>query len=134
MKKLNLEISYVMETSYENGTYWVNYEANGKPSIEIIHGTDVRNAMDNFLKLGLDEISNKRDINTISYDLKGLVEMCYQSDNDMWYVEEGEEDEYDLEALEKEVEELGLGEFIEFYNDGVTPITVYGGVICLFFY
>lgn len=137
MKSKCFKIFRIMETSYEDGTSWVEYICNGKYGYEIIE--DIKE-IKSFNEI---QICNKPNLNICSNYLAEIIEECRQSENEMWFVEweDLEEilsnDEGDIKSflaiLKDEVEKLELSDYIKFEEDGVA-ITVYGGVITKFLF
>ena len=77
---------------------------------------------------------------TCSPYLASIIQDCLQSENEMWFVEDDDEefeelnqDENFLPNLELEVKKLGLEYYIRFEEDDC-HITVYGGVITKFLF
>ena len=131
------------ETTYEDNTYWVEYEFqdNHKSFVayDIVNG---KNTVKELEKEYNDDVLDSKITNKIkqldlSKDLFELIYECLTSENEMWFIEwdelykkyeTKEEINVWLNELQKEVEKLGLDEYIKFNEDGCA-ITVYGGVI-----
>lgn len=81
------------------------------------------------------DLFNKKELSSCSEDLRDLIESCYQSENEMWFVEYDDIElvDYNLIALMEEVEDLKLSNYFEFDN-GDAYITVFGGVITEFLF
>lgn len=116
-----MKIFDVTRTSYEDNSYWVHYEIDGKIGYEIIETKPI-----------LEE--------ACSPYLASIIKDCLQSENEMWFVEFDDEefdelnqDENFLPNLELEVKKLGLDDYIKFGEDEC-HITVYGGVITKFLF
>lgn len=149
----NIKITGIMETSYEDGSYWVEYSVEGKLGYEIItpnEKDDFNNGDEGYYN-GVFKECLERAYNTIEalnktatekfYNvccgeyLSELIENCRQSDNEMWFVEYDELKEDVEDGKIKSTEELidvvgilGLNEYIKFDEDDCA-ITIYGGVI-----
>ena len=140
----NIEIFRIMDTTYEDNTTWIEYRVNDSFGYEIIDGEEQEHSKEQIEKVfnGIESINdmlaNKKSINKCSDFLRTIIEECRQSDNEMWFVEyEDLEDIEDKEkfllAIEDEVMMLGLQDYIKFYEDEAA-ITVYGGVITQFLF
>ena len=135
MESKSFKIFRVMETTYEDGTSWVEYICNGKYGYEIIE--DIKE-IKRFNEI---QISNKPNLNICSNYLAEIIEECRQSENEMWFVEWKDLEEIlssdesyiksFLDVLKDEVVKLELSDYIKFEEDG-GAITVYGGVITKF--
>lgn len=132
MCKVN--IKRVMPTSYEDGTWWIEYVVNDRLGYEI---SDCNSAS----HLKEDSLVNKPVIDICSDFLKNIIEECRESENEMWFVEQTDlndfvhfdEQEQFLKELQEEVQSLGLEEYITFFEDDAV-VTVYGGVITRFLF
>lgn len=132
----NAIITYISETTYEDNTFWVNYEIGDRLGYEIVDGDKVKS-----YKVGGEIIvKDKVDINVCSETLQTLIDNCGSSDNEMLFVEfdEIEEDEVfkiqdEVIELDNKYENLKLSECITFGEDGCA-ITVYGGVSTKFIF
>ena len=116
-----MKILGISETTYDDNSYWITYEINGNVGYEIVHQKPI-----------LDE--------ACSPYLASIIKDCLQSENEMWFVEDDDEefeelnqDENFLPNLELEVKKLGLEDYIRFEEDDC-HITVYGGVITKFLF
>lgn len=127
----NIRVREIMETTFENGTCWVEYEVGNKIGYIISEEFEeneekvVQGLIDSG-NFDIEKLINKIDITTCSEKLYELVENCRQSENEMWFVEEGELSEEEIEKLEKEVDVLGINDYVTFYEDD-TLVTVWGG-------
>lgn len=132
-----IELNEITETTFENGTSWIEYEWKGKTGYiltEEYHEGDEEKAQA-WLIENLVETAGKPFLEVCSEDMAELIEDCRQSENEMWFIEyeDLEEKGFDLEALENEAEKLGLSFYFEFDN-GDCAITVFGGVITRFLF
>ena len=142
MKKLT--VTNIMYTSYEDGTVWVEYDVYGDLSYrqtdkftdeEIEKAQkeidDAQNDMNQDRDL-YGEIAYKPHISICSPYLAEIIEDCRSSENDMWYVDEGEMPEnISKEELEKEIDRLGLWNYVSVDYDGC-DVVVFGGIITKF--
>lgn len=139
MKKREMKIESIYETTYEDGTSWVTYKTpTGETGYEITD--EYNNGDEEFLEKAVNEdeltyngMLDKKDINSCSSELQELIYECLSSENEMLFVEEDEIEEYIIDALAYEVQELGLDEYIKFHEDDCA-VTVYGGVITQFLF
>lgn len=194
MKKI--EIFRIMETTYEDGSYWIEYIVNGKFGYEIVYNiedlekniseeeviellkeeyssfsqeiidrftgskeaverwterwTPIFNAKKYYENLFNSDIElNKRltsklKISVCSDTLRGLIEDCRQSDNEMWYIDQDflkEEFGDDKKAqklytdkIQEEVNSLGVQEYFQFDFYDSDALIVYGGAITQFLF
>lgn len=143
-----IEVKQIMDTSYEDGSCWIEYLLD-EMFYGYIHSDDISDDLEE-LEEGMEEevqgwidcekinpanLFMKRTIDSILPELAKLIEECRQSDNDMWFVEyeDVEEQNLDVEKIEKEVERLGLEGYVTF-DENDCAITVYGGVITQFLF
>lgn len=143
-----IEVKQIMDTSYEDGSCWIEYLLD-EMFYGFIHSDDISDDLEE-LEEGMEEevqgwidcekinpanLFMKRTIDSILPELAKLIEECRQSDNDMWFVEyeDVEEQNLDVEKIEKEVERLGLEGYVTF-DENDCAITVYGGVITQFLF
>ena len=135
---MDIRLYKIMETSYGDYTYWLEYKINGCFGYIITddpnkYTTEKLNSM--IYELFID----KKHINVCSKYLAAIIEECRQSDNDMYFVEYGELEEDHpnvnefLEELQKEIHLLGISPYVKLNEDGCY-ITVYGGVITKFLF
>lgn len=132
-----IKLKEIAETTFENGTSWIEYEWKGKTGYiltEEYHEGDEEKAQA-WLIDNLVEAVGKPSLEACSEYMAELIKNCRQSDNEMWFVEyeELEEEGFDLEALENEAEKLGLSFYFEFDN-GDCAIAVFGGIITKFLF
>lgn len=140
-----IKVQRVMETTFENDTFWIEYQYNGAISYEISSSVDentdikiLEEAINSNPKL-IEKYTNKPHIDSVTNPiLKNVIIECLQSDNEMWYVDydEMEEEsitEEDLVNLKADVFNLKLKEDIS-VDDGEYAICVYGGVITELFF
>ena len=144
-----IKVYRVMETTYEDGTCWIEYNVNNEVGYEITedYSEGEENAIEgiyNSESFDKEKLINKPSINVCSKYLAKIIEECRQSDNEMWFVEY-EDLEKELNTTEKdiiekflidlqeEVVKLGLNNYITFGEDGC-EITVYGGIITKFLF
>lgn len=136
---MEIKIEGIYKTTYEDGSSWVVYKTpKGETGYEITVGFDEGDEdwvefEINENPLWIEKYSSKKHINSCSEKLKELICNCRNSENEMWFVEENEILESEALILADEVEELGLDEYIKFYEDGCA-ITIYGGVITEFLF
>lgn len=142
-----IKVENCIETTYEDGSYWIVYMVGDKEGYEIYEPqnkeeqdleylTSTANLPEN-----ISQYTNKPSINVCSNMLKELILDCLHSDNEMWYCDQDLlEDFYEIEdipslldELEEEVKNLGLSNHVIFNQDD-TPIIVYGGVITKFLF
>ena len=110
--KNNVVVESVMETSYEDGTYWIEYSVDGKLGYEIVDSNYEMNEEE--LKETYQEkynsdseinssLAKKHNVKDCSSQLAELIESCRQSENEMWFVEEDEIEEAEAEKIAEEV-------------------------------
>lgn len=133
MKNTMITIDRIMETTYEDETSWVEYTVNDRYAYEIIEGTDEDEVMTKFLNLEPTKLENKIKLKECSELMQDIVEECRGSENEMWFVDEDEISEKEVEELEKEITALGLEGYITTWEDGCA-ITVYGGALTKFIF
>lgn len=116
-----MKILGITQTTYDDNSVWITYETNGKVGYELVE-----------TKPNLKE--------ACSPYLASIIMDCLQSENEMWFVEDDDEefnelceDENFLPDLYAEVQRLGLDDYIRFGEDGC-HITVYGGIITRFLF
>ncbi|MBQ3422507.1 MAG: hypothetical protein IJH34_12805 [Romboutsia sp.] len=126
----DLRIKYVMETSYEDSTYWVGYSINNLHSIALVEADNNLEAINETVAI-YDTVADKKSLEVCSDLLRGLILECSASDNDMLYVDEDEITDKEVKQLQEEISNLGLGGYVEFYNND-TSVTFYGGIITEF--
>lgn len=115
----------LIDTSYEDESKWVEITfEDGSYTYEILSKTP-----DSF---SCELTPNKLLLNDVSPTLSKLIRDCRSSDSDMLFVEVDEMDEDTFFALQEEVSNLELGEYIEFGDDPL--VTFYGGVITKFIF
>lgn len=144
----NIKINRIMETTYEDGTCWIEYEVKieNKPYFgyvitdKVTEETpinEVEDAINNDPKI-LSELVSKPLISTCSDYLELLVEECRQSENEMWFVDY--EDMEDLEVTQEMLDSLAeevAGKDLSLYvvvDDKEYAVTVYGGTITKFLF
>ena len=160
----NIEVLRVMETSYENGSYWIEYNVNGLYGYEIVY--DIQNIeqikSDKEIIKRIDnariyyqrlfntdtelnkKLTSKRKLSSCDSELKHYISECLESENEMWYItEEDLEEEFGdnqeakdnyIKKIQEEVEKLGVNEYIEFYQDDYDVVVFYGGIITQFLF
>ena len=134
-----IKVQRIMETTYEDGTYWIEYLVNDKKlgyeiSEEIEE--DIVKELQNWIynkKFNSEQLTKKKDIEECSSCLAEIIEQCRQSENEIWFIEEDEITEEEVKKLEDEVNKLGIEDYVTFYEDGCV-ITVYGGIITQFLF
>lgn len=149
MKK-EIKVDRIMETTYEDGTNWVEYRTpQGNFGYEITEDYEEGDEEELEREINDDEITyngmlDKKHISQCSDYLAEIIEECRQSDNEMWYVdfEDLKEDleiddeeiikKYLLE-LQEEIDKLNLNGYVNTYDSGFA-IVVYGGVITKFLF
>lgn len=116
-----MKINSLMKTTFDDDSYWIGYEINGKIGYELVNSKPI-----------LEE--------ACSPYLASVITECLQSENEMWFVEYDDEefnelnqDELFLPKLKLEVRDLGLDDYIRFDEDEC-HITVYGGIITKFLF
>lgn len=127
----DLRIKYVIETSYEDSTWWVGYSIGAIHSIALIQAENKLEAINETIAI-YDTLSDKKDLKECSDLLQTLILECNASDNDMLYVSCISEES--INELQKEVLKLGLENYVEFYAEDETPIIIYGGIATEFKY
>lgn len=162
MKKI--EVLRVMETSYENGSYWIEYMVNGLYGYEIIY--DIQNIeqikSDKEIIKRIDnariyyqrlfntdtelnkKLTSKRKLSSCDSELKHYISECLESENEMWYItEEDLEEEFGnnqeainnyIEKLQEEAKRLGVDEYVEVYENSDDVVVFYGGIITQFLF
>ena len=129
----DLRIKYVMETSYEDSTWWVGYSIGDIHSIAIIEAPTKLEAINETLSI-YDTLADKRDLKECSDLLQDLILECNSSDNDMLYVESDDITKEQVDQLQNEVLKLGLENYVDFYTEDETPVIIYGGIATEFKY
>lgn len=142
MKKII--VMNIMDTDYEDGTVWVEYDVYGNLSYrqtDKFTDDDIEKAQKEIDDAQNDvnqdrnlyaEIAYKPHISICSPYLAEIIEECRCSDNNMWYVDEGEMPDYvDKKELEKEIDKLGLWNYVSVDYDGY-DVVVFGGVVTKF--
>lgn len=162
MKKI--EVLRVMETSYENGSYWIEYSVNGLMGYEIVYNIQdielikspkeiikrVDNARIYYQRLfNTDAELNKKltskcKLSTFDSELKHYIEECLESENEMWYITEEDLEEMFgnnedvknnyITKIQEEAQKLGLEEYIEVNKNDDDVIIIYGGIITHFLF
>lgn len=130
---LSFKIFDVIETSYEDNTYWICYGDGTRYTYEIIEGKELEKVLQ-FAKKEYDE-TERIPLNTCSYTLQELIKDCEMSTNDMIFAENEiyHFTKKDIENLNQEIRNLELDDYVRFYEDDC-PITVYGGIITKFIF
>lgn len=128
-----LEVEEQTETELEEYSSWYYFKAlqNGKiiESFIILDQELPEEKATRIIKAHVEE-KNFVDIASMSPELRNLVEHCHHSDNEMWFVDEDEEEEYPEKlrnSLEEEVEKLGIEKYVTFGTED-SLITVWGGI------
>lgn len=152
MKKL--EINWISETTFEDGSYWLSYSVyteNGRDcgyfGYERIFNVDdeeyakdcfktVLDSNSEISKLMIEKLSNKQYVDDVcSIELSRIIRECHGSDNEMYFVEYDDMDEETVLKIMDEVEKLGANIKEHFsFGDNDCWITVYGGVITDFLF
>ena len=162
MKKI--EVLRVMETSYEDGSYWIEYMVNGLYGYEIIY--DIQNIeqikSDKEIIKRIDnariyyqrlfntdtelnkKLTSKRKLSSCDSELKHYISECLESENEMWYItEEDLEEEFGnnqeainnyIEKLQEEAKRVGVDEYVEVYENSDDVVVFYGGIITQFLF
>lgn len=137
MKKVIID--RIMETSYEDGSHWVEYKVDGE-NLGYIDTKEFKEDEEKVLQelidngsFNIEKMINKNHVSVCSNYLAEIIENCRQSENEMWFVEDEEISKEEIEKIEEEVSQLGLDGYITFNEDGCA-ITVYGGVITQFLF
>ena len=160
----NIEVLRVMETSYENGSYWIEYNVNGLYGYEIVY--DIQNIeqikSDKEIIKRIDnariyyqrlfntdtelnkKLTSKRKLSSCDSELKHYISECLESENEMWYItEEDLEEEFGnnqeainnyIEKLQEEAKRLGVDEYVEVYENSDDVVVFYGGIITQFLF
>ena len=123
-------------TELHENAHWVKYECrdnngtnilvswiianNNMADIEIIKSIEAhvkdRGGIDMFPGTGV-----------LDYGLGDLILECHGSDNEMFFVENDNEEKYNHDAIQNDIDRWNLGEYIRFDEDDAY-ITVYGGI------
>lgn len=140
------EIKYIVETNFGDDTSWIVYSVGDKIGYELTEygcsKEEVQQEIDcSYEKLV--KLIRKNSILKCSDYLRGIIEECSRSDNEMWFVEFDElekmlsnsDDDIKrfINRIAEEVESLGIEDYIKFYEDDCA-ITVYGGVATQFLF
>lgn len=148
-----MSVRGIYETSYENGTCWVEYTVGNESMDSSSHLvgyeissvakrdsdkeglTEMINGIPNLLKKFVDK---KRVEEACSPFLAGLIIECLQSENEMWYVDYEEMSDSEitqkmLDDLSTEVCKLGIQDCVS-VDDGEYAICVYGDVTTVFLF
>ncbi|UYZ38999.1 hypothetical protein OD350_29365 (plasmid) [Clostridium beijerinckii] len=138
-----IKIRKINQTSYKNETSWLSYEVEGKTGYEIVNehhlGKEKRiEFLCNKNEKLYNKYADKNDISICSSYLQYIINMCLQSENEIFFVEYE-----DLEALEyndtillgvkQEVVDLNIQDVITFDEDECA-ITVGGQVLTRFLF
>lgn len=127
----------ITDTTYYDGSLWVEYLVDEQFGYEITYNDYKDDDATSLNEWSMERLINKPHVNVCSEYLGRLIEKTRQSDNEMCFVEYEDIDPNQLDELisnlEKEVEKLGIEDYVTFYEDGC-PITVYGGVITKFLF
>lgn len=162
MKKI--EVLRVMETSYEDGSYWIEYMVNGLYGYEIIY--DIQNIeqikSDKEIIKRIDnariyyqrlfntdtelnkKLTSKRKLSSCDSELKHYISECLESENEMWYItEEDLEEEFGnnqeakdnyIKKIQEEAKKIGVSEYVEVYENSDDVVVFYGGIITQFLF
>lgn len=144
-----IEIDNVIETTFDDGSNWIEYNFDGKLGYELTEeyqeGDEekIQNLIDNG-EFDTKKLTEKMDITSCSKYLAEIIEKCRRSENEMYFVEFDELEE-DLDTkeediidnflfeLQEEVEKLKIDEYITF-KDEDCAIIVWGGAITKFLF
>ena len=132
-------VERIMETTYENGTYWIEYTTDGQYGYELntrFKPGDEKKLQELIIagEYNVDKMECKPSIGACSERLGGYIKECLESENEMWFVENDEEiSQEEILEIAKEVEKLGLEQYVTFYKDDC-KITIYGGIITEFLF
>lgn len=133
-------VDFIEETSFEDGSYLIQYSINDRYGYEIEYKmsnkAEKKEEYNN--KVTKLRLTSKILIENCSNKLKKLIIGCLDSDNDMLFIEyddliefiesdKSDIQEIELRKLEEEVFKKELNKYIEFGEDAV--VTVYGGII-----
>ena len=124
------------ETSYEDGSYWVEYSigTGNNYSIEGEEDEDKETLKLRLMGLGTEKLTNKIFLKNCSKKLQEIIGDCLSSDNDTWFIEEEEITQEELKNIEEEITKLGLDDCIVVYEEEITPVIIYGETITKFIY
>lgn len=130
-------ICSIEETTYYDGSSWVEYPVGKHFGYEVTYGDYQDDDPTALSEWSLDHLINKPSINVCTPYLARLIQKARQSENEMCYVEYGDihpkHVDLVLYNLKKEVETLGLQDYVVFHVDDCL-ITVFGGVITKFLF
>lgn len=162
MKKI--EVLRVMETSYEDGSYWIEYMVNELYGYEIVY--DIQNIeqikSDKEIIKRIDnariyyqrlfntdtelnkKLTSKRKLSSCDSELKHYISECLESENEMWYItEEDLEEEFGnnqeakdnyIKKIQEEAKKVGVSEYVEVYENSDDVVVFYGGIITQFLF
>lgn len=136
-KEEKIEVVSIFDTTYEDGTKWVEYRVNGLVGYELTddyYNEEDKKELENIINNDKELLKTYREkifIDSIEDILKNIINEVAQSDNEMWFIEDGDMTEKEKEKFFNAVEENQLGEYVEDEGD---YITVYGGIITKVFF
>lgn len=147
-----IDVFRIDKTTYEDDTSWVHYSIkDDKGEKDLYLGYEIINDLDNDCndtdkliesfntlfnedKEAYAKVVDKPILEKVcSTELKDLIEETVSSDNEMWYVDEGEMEPDLVESIKNEVKKLNIQDWFIF-NSEDTLITIYGGVITKFLF
>lgn len=138
MKNKRIKVTGIFETSYEDGSYWIEYLVGNRQAYEITN--KLKDGDEEKLQKLIDGkafdtsvLVNKKDVNECCDILRDVVYDCKHSENDMWFLDEGELEQEQIDELMKAVDDMELHEYIEVDTD-TGEVTVYGGAITKFIF
>lgn len=137
LKKTKMaKVFYICPTTYENDTFWVSYDLDGKYGREVVNRRD----LDSYKMGSMVAVEDKYSLDICSKELEEMIRDCDSSDLEMLYVNIGEMPYEDVMRIKNEVseldakyEDLKISDYFEFYKRGLA-ITVYGDISTRFLF
>lgn len=144
---LKIMIDSITETTYEDGTCWIQYSEEISNKVGYIITDNVtKNTSQKLIEdlINTDETLLNRCLGKPYYKdvcseyLAMLIEECLQSQDEMWYVDYEDMEELEvtqemLEDLKRETGRLGIRDHISI-DDSEYAVCLYGGVITKFLF
>jgi len=128
----NFKINSIRETSYEDNSWWVNYSIDGINSIELKEGDTKEEVINEMLSRSYSQLICKRSFNECSDYLRDLIFKCYGTEEETLYISNEEITKEQIKKLQEEVLNLGLTDYVDFYEHDDFAVIIYGGIITEF--
>ena len=101
-------------------------------SIELEEGDTKEEVINRILSKSYSQLTCKRDFNEFSNYLRDLIFKCYWSDEETLYITNEEITKEQIEELQEEVLNLGLADYVDFYEHDDFVVIIYGGIVTKF--